>query len=123
MTSRKKVEEFLNKVEEETDVAFSISENGGNAKEYGYVIEGEYWSDLGEDVLITLVVDELSIDEIVHAMYICEENFDAEDHATELYNLHGQGGTPTSLRALLQDADEQQEKLEQIYNAMIEINK
>jgi hypothetical protein len=49
------------------------------------------------------------------------ENFDAEDHATELYNLHGQGGTPTSLRALLEDADEQAKKLEEVYDVMREI--
>jgi len=118
MTRKKSIEKFLKQVEKETDIGFSISENGGNAKEHGYVIEGEYWSDLGEDVLITLVVDHADIDEIVNAMYDYAEGFDAEDHATELYNLHGAYGTPTSLRALLEDADEQQEVLDNIFEVM-----
>ena len=117
----KQVEKFLEKVEEKTDVAFTISANGGNAKKYGYVVEGEYWSDLGEDCIISLVIDEATIEEVVHAMYKYEEYFDAEEHATELYNLHGKYGTPTSLRALLKDADEQAEKLREIYNIMLEL--
>ena len=51
----KQVEKFFKKVEEKTDVAFTISVNGRNAKEDGYVIEGEYWSDLGEDCIVSLV--------------------------------------------------------------------
>ena len=113
----KQTEKFLEKVEEKTGVRFSVSKNGDN----GFLVEGEYWSDLGEDVIISLVVDKLTKDEILHAMYECEGSFDAEEHATELFNLHGAYGTPTSLRALLQDADEQAEKLEQIYNVMQEL--
>ena len=117
MATKKEIEKFLEEVEEKTDVSFTLSENGDS----GYLIEGEYWSDLGEDCLISLVIDELSTEEILHAVYIYEEDFDAEEHAAELYNLHGQYGTPTSLRALLQDADEQAEKLQEIYNVMREI--
>ena len=118
----KQVEKFLKKVEERTNVTFTIGVNGRNAKEDGYVVEGEYWSDLGEDVIITLVINEAIIEEVVDNMYKYTEYFDAEEHATELYNLHGQGGTPTSLRELLKDADEQQEKLQQIYEAMRELS-
>lgn len=118
----KQVEKFLKKVEEKTDIAFSISENGGNAKKYGYVVEGEYWSDLGEDVIITLVVDEADIEEVVHAMYECEEAFDPEEHAAEWFNMRGEHSAPTSLRALLNDADKQAEKLEQIYDVMRELS-
>jgi hypothetical protein len=121
MATMKEIEKFLEQVGDKTNISFNISVNGRSAEENGYVIEGEYWSDLGEDVLITLVIDELSTEEILHAMYLYEESFDAEDHATELYNLHGQGGTPTSLRALLNDADEQQKKLEEIYEVMRDI--
>ena len=119
--SIRKAKAFLKKVFDSFNIGYDIHENGGNAEKYGYVIEAEYWSDLGEDVIISLVVDELTIEEIVHTMYEYEEGFDAEDHASELYNLHGQYGTPTSLRALLRDADEQQEMLENIYNKMLEV--
>lgn len=117
----KQVEKFLKKVEEKTNIGLSISENGNNAKKYGYVIEGEYWSDLGEDVVITLVVDEADVEEVVHAMYEYEEGFDPEEHATEWFNLRGEHGAPTSLRALLKDADEQAKKLQEIYNVMLEV--
>ena len=107
-------EKFLELVEEKTDVGFSVNEQHDGT----WLIEGEYWSDLGEDVIISLVVDELDIEEIAHKMYECAENFDAEEHASEWYNMHGEHGAPTSMRALLEDADEQQEKLNEIYEAM-----
>lgn len=113
----KRIEKFLEQVEEKTGVGFSISKNG----DYGYLVESEYWSDLGEDCIISLVVKKLTKEEILHAMYECEESFDAEEHATELFNLHGAHGTPTSLRALLNDANEQAEKLQQIYEVMREL--
>ena len=116
--TREEIEKFLEEIVDKHDLSYSISVNGRSAEEDGYVVELEYWSDLGEDCMIILVVDELSKEEILHAMYIAEESFDAEEHATELFNLHGQGGTPTSLRALLNDADEQQKKLEEIYETM-----
>ena len=114
----KNIEKFLEQVAEKADINFnSVSKNG----ETDFYIEFEYWSDLGEDVIISLVVDELTKDEILHAMYEFEENFDAEEHATELFNLHGAHGTPTSLRALLKDADEQQEQFIKIYEIMREL--
>lgn len=113
------INQFLEKVTDATDISFSVHNNGNDS----FVIEGEYWSDLGEDVLITLVVKDLTIDEIIHAMYEYEEDFDAEEHATEWFNMHGEFGAPTSLRALLEDADEQKQKLRQIYETMVQINK
>ena len=116
METKKDVEKFLEEVKEKTGISFTVSTESD-----GYTLEGEFWSDLGEDCIIYLFVDELSTEEILHAMYVYQENFDAEEHAEELYNLHGQGGTPTSLRELLQDADEQAEKLQEIYNVMRDI--
>ena len=114
----KNIKKFLEQVAEKADINFnSVGKNG----EKGYYIEFEYWSDLGEDVIISLVVDELTKDEILHAMYEFEENFDAEEHATELFNLHGAYGTPTSLRTLLKDVDEQQEQFTKIYEIMREL--
>lgn len=114
----KRIEKFLEQVAEKADINFnSIDKNG----ETGFYIEFEYWSDLGEDVIISLVVDKLTKEEILHAMYEYEENFDAEEHATEWFNMHGEHGAPTSLRALLKDADEQAEKLQQIYEVMREL--
>ena len=105
----------MEEVEERTDVSFSIDEQSDGT----WLVEGEYWSDLGEDIIIPLVIEELTLDEIVHAMYEFEENFDAEEHASEIYKLNGAGGAPTSLRALLNDADEQQEQFIKIYETML----
>ena len=81
-------------------------------------IEFEYWSDLGEDVLISLSVDKMTKDQITRAMYEYWQSFDAEEHATEWFNMKGEHGAPTSLRALLNDADEQEKKLESIFWTM-----
>ena len=88
-----KLEKFLEKVEEKTGVGFSISKNGDN----GYLVEGEYWSDLGEDVIISLVIDKLTKEEVLNEMSNYVDDFDAEEHAAELYNLRGEYGTPTKL--------------------------
>lgn len=118
MKVTKKVEKFLEQVADRTDTSYSISENGENC----YCVEFEYWSDLGEDCLITLVINgNPNIEDITHAMYEYEEDFDAEEHATEWFNMHGKHNAPTSLRALLKDADEQQEKLEEMYEVMREL--
>lgn len=120
MTDKNKIEieKFLEEVAEKTDINFnSVSKQSDGS----FYIEFEYWSDLGEDVIVSLVIDELTKDEILNDMYKYVEYFDAEEHATELYNLHGEHGTPTSIRALLQDADEQAEKLQEIYDVMREI--
>lgn len=114
----KQIEKFLEKVEKETFVGFSINTNGDNAKENGYIVEGEYWSNLGEDVIISLVIEKPTIKEVIEEMYEVYYNFDPEEHAAELYYLRGKHGIPTSLRALLEDADKQAERLQEIYNIM-----
>ena len=121
MNNKSICEKFLEKVEEKTDVNFEIIENGNNPEKYGYVIEGEFWSDLGEDVIINLVVDKLTIEEIANAMYEYQEDFDAEEHASSWFMMNGAHGAPTSLRALLRDADEQQEKFTEISEVMTEL--
>ena len=114
----KNIKKFLEQVAEKADINFnSVGKNG----ETDFYVEFEYWSDLGEDCIIPLVVENLTKEEITHAMYKYQEDFDAEEHATELFNLHGAYGTPTSLRALLKDADEQQEQFTKIYEIMREL--
>ena len=108
---------FLDKVEEKTDIGFSVHEQHDGT----WLIEGEYWSNLGEDVIIPLVVDSLDLEKITHAMYIFAENFDAEENASTWFRMNGEHGAPTSLRALLEDADEQQEQFDQLFDVMQEL--
>ena len=110
-----KCKKFLEKVADKANINLvSFDKNG----DYGYSIEFEYYSNLGEDVIISLVIDKLSKDYIIQEMSNYVDNFDAEEHASDLFQLRGKYGTPTSLRALLEDADEQAEKLEEIYLIM-----
>ena len=114
----KNIEKFLEQVAEKTDINFNcVNKNG----DYGYYIEFEYWSNLGEDVIISLVVNELTKDSILHSMFEYADNFDAEENAAMWFNMHGEHGAPTSLRDLLEDADEQQKKLDEIFDVMQEI--
>ena len=83
-----------------------------------YCIELEYWSNLGENVIISIVVDRLTRENVRKELDTYYENFDAEEHADELFNYRGTRGIPTSLRALLNDADEQEETLKEICEAL-----
>ena len=83
-----------------------------------YCIELEYWSNLGENVIISIVVDRLTRENVRKELDAYYENFDAEEHASELFNHKGTRGIPTSLRALLNDADEQDETLKEICEAL-----
>lgn len=90
-------------------------------KQYGnsYCLELEYWSDLGENVIISIVVDRLTRENVRKELEAFYESFDAEEHAVELYNLGGKYGTPTSLKALLDDAEAQKENLRKIYESLL----
>ena len=92
---------------------------------FGYKVEDdyiliEYMSSLGEDVGYEYN-DITTIDELIDEVYRTWDCFDAEEHATMWYECRGQHGAPTSLRALLEDADEQEKDLELIYDTMKEV--
>ena len=112
------IQKFLEEVSEKAELSTPAYGKNGDS---GFYVELEYWSSLGEDCIISLVIDELTIDSIIEDMDICVDSFDSEEHASELYKLRGERGTPTSLRALLKDADEQAEKLQEIYDIMVDI--
>ena len=102
---KQKTIDAINKIADKFDLEVQIQED----ERY---VEFEYWSDLGENCLITLQLEDFTLDDLFHELYVVADSFDAEDHATMLYNLHGEGGTPTSIRDLLEDADEQQKLLD-----------
>lgn len=104
---KQKTIDAINRIADKFDLSVSIQED----ERY---VEFEYWSDLGEDCIITLQLEDFTLDDLFHELFNYADSFDAEEHATMLYNLHGQGGTPTSIRDLLDDADEQQELLDNL---------
>ena len=111
-------QKFLEEVSEKADLSTPAYDRNGDR---GFYVELEYWSSLGEDCIIALVTDTLTVDDIIKEMEHYVDSFDSEEHASELYNLHGKYGTPTSLRALLEDADEQAKKLQEVYDIMVDI--
>lgn len=112
-----KNERFIKKVADKANVSYSINTNGS----CGYCIDFEYWSALGEDCIIELVVDDLTKKEIIKVMENEYENFDYQQHAVDCYNMGGQNGTPTDLEALLTDAKKQDEKMKEILDIMKEL--
>lgn len=113
---KQKTIDAINRIADKFDLSVSIQED----ERY---VEFEYWSDLGEDCLITLQLEEFTLDNLFRELFYYADSFDAEDHATMLYNLHGQGGTPTSIRDLLEDADEQQKLLDNLVDEVKNIIK
>lgn len=104
---KQKTIDAINRIANKFDLDVSIQE----AERY---VEFEYWSDLGENCIITLQLEDFTLNDLFHELYEVTNSFDAEEHATMLYNLHGEGGTPTSIRDLLEDADEQQKLLDNL---------
>ena len=100
------------------NISLDIKINIEKQEEY-YNINLEYWSDLGEDVIISFDVKKLTKENITEELYKWYKSFDAEEHAGDLYNLGGNFGTPTSLKALLEDAEEQKENLRRIYESLL----
>ena len=104
---KQKTIDAINRIADKFDLEVRIQED----ERY---VEFEYWSDLGEDCIIPLQLEDFTLNDLFHELFNEADCFDAEEHATMLYNLHGQGGTPTSIRDLLEDADEQQKLLDDI---------
>ena len=111
-TNLEELENFLEVVSERT-VQFDYK------VEDDYILI-EYWSSLGEDVGYEYN-DVKTIDDLINEVFKTWDYFDAEEHAAMWYEQRGSHGAPTSLRALLEDADEQEKDLELIYNTMKEV--
>lgn len=86
---------------------------GWNVTEDGGVLSFQQESPLGEDMVITAPTDKVAGALADYAFY-----FDPEEHASELVPMRGERGVPSSLRALLEDADKQAEMLDELVAAM-----
>lgn len=82
-----------------------------------YITELEFWSDAGEDFIITLWHDRTK-KSFVDAFISYAIDFDPDEHA-EMYVEHrGTRGIPDSIRALINDADSIKEFLEETATAL-----
>ena len=84
--------------------------------ESGKEIELEWFTNLGEDFIVTLNCkdDESFLTEFIE-YYM---NFDPEEHAEMWINIRGTRGVPNSIRALIDDADNIDEFMDKIVHEL-----
>ena len=88
------------------DLGWNIEiENWSNQKEYRI----SQYSPLGEDFSFNV-----SYDDPVNDIIRYYNNYDAEEHAEIFIECRGKRGTPSSIRALLKDADDIEEMLKKL---------
>ena len=93
-----------------------IYEQGGE-----YYAEIEFASNLGEDVIEDIWFNGTNIDFIVkfgdHAY-----NFDPDEHAEPYIEMRGRNGVPNSVRALIRDAEEIGELLDEVSDKLNDLD-
>ena len=90
---------------------------GVYAQDDEYVTELEMYSDEGEDVVFTFFFDG-SDESFVREFRSYAEDFDPDEHASEWVESRGIGGCPSSIRALVEDAEGIKETLYAVADAL-----
>lgn len=86
-----------------------------------YVYEISKYSKLGEDFSFSVVLSkEATLEEIIAEIKKYASDFDAEDHAEMHIENRGRGGTPTSIKSLLEDAEDIKKELEMLSDGLDE---
>lgn len=75
-----------------------------------YYIEMEFFSDLGEDMFVTIRYDGTDGD-FVKAFLDYYDDFDIDDHVAGLIPMRGKYGIPSSISDLVHDAESTKNKL------------
>ena len=75
-----------------------------------YITEMEFYSNAGEDFVFDVWHDRTT-KSFVDAFEVYANDFDPDEHAEMWLECRGKGGCPTSIRALIDDADGIAEKL------------
>ena len=89
-----------------------------------YTTDLEFWSPLGEDMCISIEWDGTE-KSFIDGFTSYASDFDPDEHAEMWIPYRGQNGTPSSIRALINDADAIDSFLEKVaidLNAMEERN-
>lgn len=64
----------------------------------------EGYSPLGEDISFGVYKDDYTFDDVFDEVLKYFTDFDVDEHAVILYEIHRKNGAPTDLRTLLNDA-------------------
>lgn len=81
------------------------------------IAELEYYSDEGEDFIVT-IWHKGTKKSFVDAFIEYANDFDADEHAEMWVEHRGEGGCPSSIRALIEDADGIKKHLEETADAL-----
>jgi len=81
------------------------------------VAELEWYSDAGED-FIAVIWHKGNKQSFIDAFIEYANDFDADEHAEMWVEHRGEGGCPSSIRALIEDADGIKKHLEETANAL-----
>lgn len=106
-----KINEKVLEVIENAEIKVCGTSNQGNGY---FVTELEFYSNLGEDVIVTICHNNTT-DDFVSNLESYYNDFDPEEHAVMWYKVKDKvTGVPQSLRALLEDAEGIEETLEEL---------
>lgn len=97
-----------------------IRELSTNEQDGELVSELEYYSDAGEDVIIDIWHDGTK-KSFIESFEKYAEDFDPDEHAEMWVSHRGEGGCPSSIRELIEDADSIKEHLETTAKALREV--
>ena len=81
----------------------------------------ETWSPEGEDIVIEFYEDERKIADVIESLKNEYLHFDVDEHVEELIMSRGMNGVPSSIRALLDDAEAIQEMYKELYDKLLEL--
>lgn len=79
-------------------------------------VEIENYSPAGEDLIVCVEVENFP-----ESVYEYARDFDADEHAEMWFGHRGEGGCPSSVRELIDDADAIKEMLEELADKLIEV--
>lgn len=79
-------------------------------------VEIENYSPAGEDLIVCVEVENFP-----ESVYEYASDFDADEHAEMWVGHRGEGGYPSNIRELIDDADAIKEMLEELANRLIEV--
>lgn len=79
-------------------------------------IEIENYSPAGENLIVCVEVENFP-----ESVYECARDFDADEHAEMWVGYRGEGGCPSSVRELIDDADAIKEMLEELASRLMEV--
>lgn len=81
----------------------------------------ETWTAVGEDVVIEIDFEDNDTEDLLSQLRDYTEYFDVDDYAEPFIEQRGQNGIPSSIRAILDSAEEVGDIYQKVYDAAREV--